>query len=101
MAKLTVYHKISGLLLVALILTISSNGQYKLQFRPVDRDSLFLKETLKLQSNFSLKQYCISYVNKLPSLLKTKGYPNASIDSIAFDSLAAICVLYVGEPLRH
>jgi outer membrane protein assembly factor BamA len=101
MAKLTVYHKISGLLLVALILTISSNGQYKLQFRPVDRDSLFLKETLKLQSNFSLKQYCISYVNKLPSLLKTKGYPNASIDSVAFDSLAAICVLYVGEPLRH
>ncbi len=101
MAKLTVYHKISGLLLVALILTISSNGQYKLAFRPVDRDSLFLRQTLKLQSNFSLKQYCITYVNKLPALLKTKGYPNASIDSVAFDSLEATCVLYVGEPLRH
>lgn len=101
MAKLTVYHKISGLLLVALILTISSKGQYKLAFRPVDRDSLFLKEILKLQSNFSLRQYCVTYVNKLPALLKTKGFPNASIDSVAFDSLQATCVLYVGDPLRH
>ncbi|MBL7699599.1 MAG: BamA/TamA family outer membrane protein [Chitinophagaceae bacterium] len=101
MAKLTVYHKISGLLLVALICTISSKSQYKLHIHPVDKDSVFITETLKLQTNFSARQNCIAYVNKLPAFLKTKGYPNASIDSVTYDSLDAHCELYIGEPLRH
>lgn len=101
MAKLTVYHKISGLLLVALIFTISSKSQYKLHIHPVDKDSVFIAESLKLQTNFQSRQGCISYINRLPVFLKSKGYPNSSVDSVSYDSLEAQCELYVGEPLRH
>lgn len=101
MAKLTVYHKISGLLLVALIFTISSKSQYKLHIYPVDKDSVFITQSVTLQTTFQSKQHCIAYVNKLPAFLKSKGYPNASVDSVAYDSLEAHCQLYIGEPLRH
>src|SRR5688572_4845888 len=101
MAKLTVYQKISGLLLVALILSISSKSQYKLHIYPVDKDSVFITETVALQTNFQSKQTCIAYVNKLPAFLKSKGYPNSSVDSVSYDSLGAICQLYIGDPLRH
>lgn len=101
MAKLTVYHKISGLLLVALIVTISSKSQYTLHYQPVDNDSANIINSLKLQTSFPGKDNCIAYVGKLPATLKSKGYPNASVDSVSYDSLRAYCVLYIGEPLRH
>jgi outer membrane protein assembly factor BamA len=101
MAKLTVYHKISGLMLVLLTLSIFSEAQYKLQIQPVDRELSFIADTLKLQQSFQSRQNCISYVSKLPALLKTKGFPTASVDSVSYDSLKAYCILYVGDPLRH
>ncbi len=37
------------------------------------------------------------YVQNLPVLLQSKGYPAASVDTAVYDSLQAQCSLYVGE----
>ena len=101
MAKLSAYHKISGLLGVMLTISLFCDAQYTLRIRPVDRDSLFISDTLKLQAGFQNRQNCISYVNKLPALLQKKGYPSASVDSVFYDSTNAFCILYVGEAMKH
>ena len=101
MAKLSAYHKISGLLGVMLTISLFCDAQYTLRIQPVDRDSLFISDTLKLQAGFQNRQNCISYVNKLPALLQKKGYPSASVDSVFYDSTNAFCILYVGEAMKH
>ena len=101
MAKLSAYHKISGLLVVLLSVSFFVKAQYQLHIQPIDRDSLFIRDTLKLQTRFQNMQNCMSYIKKLPSLLQKKGYPSSSVDSVSYDSLSAFCMLYIGDPLRH
>src|SRR5688572_3195881 len=101
MAKLSAYHKISGLLVLMLSISILSTAQYALSIQPVDRHPLFISDTLKLQTDFQNRQNCISYVKKLPALLQKKGYPSSSVDSVFYDSTRAFCILYVGEPFKH
>ncbi|HUQ64778.1 MAG TPA: hypothetical protein VM101_01385 [Flavitalea sp.] len=101
MAKLSAYHKITGLLIVMLSIGILSHAQYHLHIQPVDRDFLFIRDTLKVQTSFQNMQNCMSYIKKLPLLMQKKGYPSSSVDSIAYDSTAAFCVLYVGEAYIH
>lgn len=74
-------------------------AQYRLQITPVDKDSAFMQQ-LRLQTEFRNRMTCEEYVYNIPSLLQTKGYPAASVDSIQFDSLSASLSLYVGEPLQ-
>jgi outer membrane protein assembly factor BamA len=101
MAKLSAYHKISGLLVAMLTLSLFAGAQYTLRYQPVDRDTLFITDTLKLQRVFQNMQNCMSYVKKIPALLQKKGYPNASIDSASYDTTGAICALYVGDAAKH
>jgi outer membrane protein assembly factor BamA len=101
MAKLSAYHKISGLLAFMLTLSLIAGAQYNLHYQPVDRDSTFITDTLKLQRTFPTIQNCMSYIKKIPALLQKKGYPNVSIDSTRFDSLNAICVVYIGDIAKH
>jgi len=101
MAKLSAYHKISGLLVAMLTLSLFAGAQYTLRYQPVDRDSLFISDTLKLQRAFQNMQNCMSYVKKIPALLQKKGYPNASIDSATYDSTGATCTLYVGDAAKY
>ncbi|MBO9570972.1 MAG: BamA/TamA family outer membrane protein [Chitinophagaceae bacterium] len=101
MAKVNVYYKIWGTLSALLFACCFANAQYSLQYQGVDRSDSFIKDTLKLQKGFNNREACVNYVNKLPALLKTKGYPNASIDSISYDSTKAFCQLYVGETMKN
>ena len=101
MAKLSAYHKISGLLIAMLMLSFIAGAQYTLRYQPVDRDSSFITDTLKLQRTFQNMQNCMSYIKKIPALLMKKGYPNASVDSTRYDSLSASCVVYVGDVVKH
>src|SRR5215204_3679245 len=91
------YWKRLSLWLVVLILSLSSSAQYKMQIAGVDKDSSFIYGNLGLQNEFKNKSACLEYIYKIPTLLRTKGYPNASIDSIAHDSSSAVVHLYVGE----
>src|SRR6476661_3802783 len=101
MAKLSAYHKISGLLAFMLTLSLIAGAQYNLHYQAVDRDSTFVADTLKLQNTFPTIQNCMSYIKKIPALLQKKGFPNASIDSTRYDSLKAICIINVGEVAKH
>ncbi|MBA4167839.1 MAG: hypothetical protein H0X41_09905 [Chitinophagaceae bacterium] len=101
MAKLTVYHKISALVALTLLTVSTCFCQYKLDIRCVDRSTAFIHDTLKIQDHFPNQPACIAYVNKLPPLLQSKGFQTASVDSIAYDSTSAVCILYIGEAFRY
>lgn len=103
MAKVEVYgHKrMMLLLLVVTLLPVSMLSQYRLIIRPVDKDSAFVQQNLKLQQSFRNPEFCRDYVSKLPNLLHSKGYAAASVDSVFFDSLSATVSLYVGESFRY
>lgn len=87
------------LLLLFLFVSFYSKAQtgYPLQISAVDRDSVFLVSTLGIQTQFTTRYDCISYINKLPSLLQLKGYVTASVDTLLYDSASARAVLYVGD----
>ena len=59
-----------------------STVKYRLSIYFVDKDSSFNPQDLKLQTIFSDVIKCRAYINSIPSLLGSKGYPAASVDSI-------------------
>lgn len=96
-------HLPASLLCVIIILVQNfSFGQttYSLNAKCVDKAPEFLKNDLGLQTEFKSRAICIDYVNKLPSLLHAKGFVNASLDSIFFDTVSARLVLYIGQQYK-
>lgn len=80
--------------------TSSSQNIYPLHAVPVDRDSAYLISDVGLQTLFTSRLACIDYVNKLPALLRSKGFVTASLDSVAFDSASATIIIYLGKKYR-
>ena len=76
---------------------ITGKNNILLHVKIIDKDSSFNVQQLKLQRAFNTDQTLIDYINKLPSLLASKGYPVASVDSIWADSSGKYINLYVGE----
>src|SRR5580765_7355626 len=91
-----------SLLIFLFIFLVHTSAQkvYGLNIKGVDKDSAFLVDTAGLQNKFSSRNACVDYINKLPSLLQSKGYVTASIDSIKYDSASARLVLFLGEGYR-
>jgi outer membrane protein assembly factor BamA len=102
MAKVVVYNltRLGMVLAVWLGFPFLLSAQYRVQIKPVDKDSVFINTTLRLQSNFKNEVLAKEYFANLPGLLQTKGYPAASIDTVLYDSLGAVCILYVGETFQ-
>jgi outer membrane protein assembly factor BamA len=86
------------LFIVAIFLCSTANAQdkYDLIIRAADKDSAFLG-TIALQDKFSSRAACVEYVNKLPSILQSRGYATASLDSLHYDSASAQVVIFFGE----
>lgn len=89
---------------MGLILTVkSSNAQavknpvYQLNIQYVDKDNSFNAEPLKLQKSFSGKALCRKYVLDIISLLNSKGYPTASVDSIFESENSTSIQLFLGR----
>ena len=61
-----------------------------------DKDSSFNVQSLKLQSSFSSLNSATAYINKLPALLASKGYPVASVDSSWVTDTSVSILLYLG-----
>ncbi len=76
---------------------ISALSQYRLNIICADQDPQFSQKILKLQTSFKDREACTAYIYQLPSLLQTKGFETASIDSIRYDSTRAFIHLYIGE----
>lgn len=98
MTKLKLY----SCLCVLIILTTCTKvfSQYQLQVMAVDKDSSFFSKNLPLQNSFKSKSFCLQYVYELPTLLKAKGFINASVDSMKVDSSKTNVQLYVGNTFK-
>jgi len=101
MSKLSGY-RLAKWILTAWLLTIATllSAQYQLKYIPVDKDSSFLFKTLGLQESFANRLLCTQYIGDLDSLLRAKGYPTASIDSIWADSASATVKLFIGDAYK-
>ena len=95
MVKIRIY-----LLLFFCSSAISGFGQYGLKVHVIDKDSFFLSKNMALEKNFKNKEACAIYINQIPSILKSKGYINASLDSVHRYSTFAIVTLYAGESFK-
>ena len=73
---------------------------YQLHVTCIDKDSAFLEKELRLQTNFISRFACTDYINKLPNFLQAKGFINASVDSVKYDSSFAQLILYAGRQYK-
>jgi outer membrane protein assembly factor BamA len=83
-----------------LAVTSLAQGQYRLQILAVDKDSVFIQQTLGLQTDFTSRLACSQYIYDLPATLTARGYPTASVDTAFYDSLSATVQLYVGAAYK-
>src|ERR1044071_1310683 len=86
-----------SVVLLLLQLQMAAQFQYKLHITPADKDSSFIINDLGVKNSFNTRLDCIAYVNELPSFLRAKGFINASVDTVAYDSISARITLYVGD----
>lgn len=91
--SIVLFHFVFGLMPIQLL----AQSNYSLRIVSVDRDSIFLKNELGIETNFSSRILCLAYVNKLQSFLQSKGYATASIDNVYSDSNFANIEIYFGK----
>ncbi len=92
--------QISAVVFLLQVLHSAAQNNYKLYIRCPDKDSTAILSRLGLQTEFSSRFTCATYINQLPGSLQAKGYVTASIDSLHYDSLSARMLLFVGELYR-
>lgn len=82
----------------------TAQNKYFLVTNIVDNDTAgSLQQSLQkiaLQQFFNSQSDCINYVNDLENILKDKGYPAASVDSVAIDSASVKIDLFLGQKLK-
>ena len=91
--------KLKLLFAAIFFLTTSCPGQaprYGVQYRNAVNDSLIHNNSL-LQDSFPTKADAALFISTLPALLQDKGYLAASVDSVQYDSLYAMVILYLGD----
>jgi len=74
-----------------------STTAYQLHILLVDKDSSFDLQPLKLQAGFTDRTLCNAYIQSLPALLSSKGYPTASVDSIFEKGNSTTIHLFLGK----
>ena len=62
----------------------------------MDKDSLFNPGRLGLVTSFKSRAECTEYIYKIPGILQSKGFTNASVDSVQYDSLQAYARIWLG-----
>jgi len=98
MAKISEYKRciLSVVILCLLQEALLAQNSFTLLIKPVDKTDDFI-HSLKLNTSFNNKGECLSYVNKLPQLLSSKGYISASVDTVEEDSVSMRLRLFVGD----
>ncbi len=76
---------------------VNKNLPYQLHINYVGKDSAFSPEGIKLQTAFANQVLCNDYILTIPTLLSTKGYPTASVDSIIIQNTQTSIDLFVGR----
>lgn len=75
-------------------IAVAKNVSLKIIFS--GKDSSFNEQALKLQYAFVSQPAAMDYVYKLSSLLASKGYPVASVDSVWTDQQTVYAAVYAG-----
>ena len=70
---------------------------HQLHIHFIDKDKSFDPQALKLQTQFANRNLCLGYINGLPALLGSKGYPTASVDSITESEKFIDIKLFLGK----
>lgn len=96
MTKVTVYSRFLFVLFCFLYISSFAQQQCSLNIQSAGNNSEAVNE-LKPPSTFPSKNKCIAYVQQLPSLLMTKGFISASIDSVWEDSSSVSIILFSGK----
>jgi len=76
---------------------LQAQKNYPLEINCLDKPAGFATQTLQLKQDFASSYECRDYTTNLLSLLQSKGYITASIDTVRFDSSKAMMDLFVGE----
>jgi outer membrane protein assembly factor BamA len=92
MAKVQLYNLFLGVLLCGCLMRVTAQNHY---LRIQCNDSAV--QQLQLTTKFANKLQCETYVNQLPSLLQSKGYLAASVDSFYQNSAATTIQLFLGN----
>ena len=82
-----------------------AQNNYQLKIQIAGKDNLQKSEAIKLsslglQTKFLDKKNCDDYILRLPTILSSKGYPAASVDSIFYLTSSTNIVLYLGPPYK-
>lgn len=97
-------NKLFGVLIFICFLQLNANAQqmtvtknsYTLIIHFSGKDSGFAAPQLGLQRSFESPVEVINYINKIPALLASKGYPVASVDSVWQQGDSTHILLYQG-----
>ncbi|MDI9366350.1 MAG: BamA/TamA family outer membrane protein [Flavobacterium sp.] len=92
MAKVQLYGLFFGVLLCGCLMRVTAQNHY---LRIQCNDSSM--QQLQLATKFNNKLQCKTYINQLPSLLQSKGYLAASVDSFYQDSATSTIQLFLGD----
>ncbi len=71
--------------------------KFQLNVHLVDKDTSFNFQALQLQNAFDDAVQCRNYIAALTTVLSSRGYPTASVDSVWEDSSAAGINLFLGQ----
>ena len=77
-----------------------AQSKYALNINFIDKDSTFRSEDLSLTRYFDNQQLAEVYIQKLPTILASKGFPVASIDSVRFTDSCTDLQLYLGRSFQ-
>ncbi len=75
----------------------SLKNNHTLAFEIKEKDDWFYKDSLNLKTLFFNKENAIQYIQKLPILLASKGYPVASVDSVFQSDTLTRVMLFLGK----
>jgi outer membrane protein assembly factor BamA len=92
--------KLKQLFSVFLVLTQWSSFAQSYHVQYVGEDTVMLQQKAGVQTLFQNRSEAAVYIARLPSLLQSKGYITASVDSMQLDSASAKVSLFLGEQYK-
>ncbi len=85
------------LLMLGAVVQAAAQNSYPLIVQFVDKDTSLQPQALGISTSFRNRDECYTYVTNIQTILRNKGFYNASVDSLAFDSSYARAWIYVGS----
>ncbi|MEO6290012.1 MAG: hypothetical protein ABIO76_08835 [Ginsengibacter sp.] len=70
------------------------------QYLIAGKDTSYKIQKPELKRIFDERESAATYIDSLPRVLLSRGFPAASVDSVMFDSTFAVAWLYVGEQFK-